>query len=299
MSEDINLVAQPVHGIQLLEAIAKDLDTGGTPRVRSGGTVVPDPARWTVIDTGSGSVDECDAFERATPRPERSAAGSRQGTPREGSATGSRTAGATAQELGDARVAAVTIARLELAKRHYPQLQWRFALGAVWSHHWIRPVPGLAERALLITRHSVRTSHAQATWAWWDNGIWIGPRHTNMGPEIGGSVCAFDESDHIPKDDHALYLDLIALWTVRQLYFAIRGRWPGMQLLHTAYERLRYHGPGEFCGCASGRLYEDCCRPADLEMSEADRLQQFRRTWPRRERRIPENVLRFRAEIWT
>lgn len=298
MSGDVKPIAQPFRGIQVLDAIAYDLDTGGTPRVRSGGTVVPDPARWGVIDTGSGSVDECDALERAAPQPERSAAGSRQGTARKGSATGSRTAGATAQEFGDARVAAATVAMLELAKRHYPQLRWRFALGAVWSYLWIRPVPGLIERAMLITRHSLWMAHVKATWAWWHYGIWIGPRHTNMGPELGGSICAFDESDRIPKDDYTLYLDLITLWTVRQLYFAIRGRWPGMQVLHTAYERLRYHRPGEFCGCASGRRYEDCCREADLRMPEADRLREYRRVWPRRERRIPEDVLRFRTDVW-
>lgn len=118
-----------------------------------------------------------------------------------------------------------------------------------------------------------------------------------MGPGFGGSICAFDRTDAVP-DDFSVHLDLMSLWLARHINLSIYGRWPGPQVLHTAYERLHEHAKNELCGCTSGRLYEECCRDADLALSPSEALAQFRQAWPRPTRRIPADVIDFRRTIW-
>jgi hypothetical protein len=118
-----------------------------------------------------------------------------------------------------------------------------------------------------------------------------------MDPAFGGSICAFDRTDGVP-DDFGVHLDLMSLWVARHINLAVFGRWPGPQVLHTAYERLQEHAENELCGCTSGRLYEQCCRDADLALSRSEALAKFRQAWPRPTRRTPADVLEVRRTIW-
>jgi hypothetical protein len=118
-----------------------------------------------------------------------------------------------------------------------------------------------------------------------------------MGPAFGGSICAFDCTDEIP-DDFTIHLDLMSLWLARHIYLSVYERWPGEQVLHTAWERLHEHAQNELCGCTSGRLYDECCRPADRALSTSDARARFRQVWPRPTRRIPSDVIAFRQTIW-
>src|SRR5690606_16184896 len=90
-----------------------------------------------------------------------------------------------------------------------------------------------------------------------------GPTTYEHEPSFGGSICAFDRTDAVP-DDFSVHLDLMSLWLARHINLSVFGRWPGPQVLHTAYERLHEHAENELCGCTSGRLYDRCCRQADL-----------------------------------
>ena len=143
-------------------------------------------------------------------------------------------------------------------------------------------IVGLPDKAYLLTvmpldptalPHGSKKS--VTSWAWWDVGIRVGPRHTNYG---NGSVCSF-EPDHrtwTSGDSIVALFDLNAVWIARHLFLRHFGRWPGDQVLHTAHERLSEHRRGELCGCGSLQLYEHCHRDADTKTSAYDRLQEFR-----------------------
>jgi hypothetical protein len=126
----------------------------------------------------------------------------------------------------------------------------------------------------------------------------VGPRHTNRGPDIGGSVCAFDTTDRIPATDFTLHLDLACVWVVRHMHLAIFGRWPGQRAFHTAHERLTESGLDEFCGCGSGACYEACCYERDFATPPVDRAVEFCRLFPTADRRVPEEVIAVRRDIW-
>lgn len=104
-------------------------------------------------------------------------------------------------------------------------------------------------------------------------------------------------TDAVP-DDFSVHLDLMSLWLARHINLSVFGRWPGPQVLHTAYERLHEHAENELCGCTSGRLYDQCCRQADLALSPSEVLTQFRQSWPRPTRRVPTDVIDVRRTIW-
>ncbi len=133
------------------------------------------------------------------------------------------------------------------------------------------------------------------SWAWWGPGlIWIGPRHTNY-PD--GSICSFE-----PKDLDAWQrgkslrdlLDIHAVWIVRHLFLRYFGHWPGDQVFHTAYERLKEHRPGELCGgCRSGLRYEDCCRILDYRLDPVERVISFMRQFGNLDRNPPKAVSEF------
>ena len=69
------------------------------------------------------------------------------------------------------------------------------------------------------------------------------------------------------------------------------GRWPGRQSLHTAYERVTDHEPGELCGCDSAILYESCCRVPDLRQSPAARWIEFQEKFGSGHRSPPISVV--------
>jgi hypothetical protein len=129
-----------------------------------------------------------------------------------------------------------------------------------------------------------------SSWAWWTTGIWVGPRHTNY-PD--GSICSFEESDGTwnTRDSLVPLLDLHSVWLVRHLHLRHFGRWPGRQVLHTAYERVAENGACEFCGCDSGELYAACCQQRDLAIPPHIRYRKFIRHFRTRERRPPPELL--------
>jgi hypothetical protein len=110
-----------------------------------------------------------------------------------------------------------------------------------------------------------------ASWGFWATSpepIWIGPRHTNFGNGLG-SICAFPlETQHLDCRYPLLrYFDLLAEWSARHLYLAVRKIWPGPQEGRWLSYRLSETLPGECCpfpSCFAGRAYEDCCKPKDL-----------------------------------
>lgn len=258
--------AQPGRGSPLLAAIGNALDADLGCDVYDNGFVRP--------RAGSGP-DPFRGHEEVRKNAERHAEPSRQHAE---APTASRSAGATGwaawSTAAPARAAAPgsrtpvlsAVAQgptIEEVLRAYPSFRARSTSAGLWLTGEVQPVQDLPARAVLrvlvpqIDQGSVRA------WAWWSDGIWIGPRHTNY-PD--GSICSYERSDGTWSWDKGLLLliDLHMVWIARHLHLAEYARWPGRQVLHTPFERLTEHQPGEYCGCGSDELYDACCRPADV-----------------------------------
>jgi hypothetical protein len=156
----------------------------------------------------------------------------------------------------------------------------------------VKPVQGLSDEAFLVTRYPFDSRERVASWGWWSIGVWIGPYHTYYGD---GSICAYEVADGTWTHRDPLWklLHLNTLWVVRQMHSLHFGRWPGKQILHTAYERLRDHRPGELCGCGSIRLYDDCHRGLDTQRSFSEVKAEFDARCSSPERKPSREVLRF------
>jgi hypothetical protein len=168
----------------------------------------------------------------------------------------------------------------------YPQLIVRPAPATLWLEMHLFPLIGYARGAFLLVGYPLDALLPVQSWAWWTDGLWIGPRHTNYG---NGSVCAYEPTDGTWARGRPLVslLDLIATWVVRHIHLLEFGRWPGGQALHTAHERLTEIRPGERCGCDAVRGYEMCHRDADLARSPSHIADEFRRKFPTPWRRPP------------
>lgn len=187
-----------------------------------------------------------------------SAAGARQGAAPGGSAQGTAGGDSGAPFLG--RVNEAT--GLAEALQRYPQFVVGSASeGVVKLFGVIQPIADLPISASLILYVPVETPAATVAWAWWTDGVWVGPRHTYA----GGNICAFEVADGTwrPQMGIRLLLDLCAEWLARQLYLQAYGRWPGLQRIHTALERQAEHLPGEYCGCGKAQQYDACCALRD------------------------------------
>ena len=175
----------------------------------------------------------------------------------------------------------------DAALRAYPQFTARSASSGLWIAGPVQPVADLPVRVTiaLYVSFGVESAPGAAAWAWWDGGVWIGPRHTN---HADGSICAFEPRDATWGPSRGLLplLDLHCVWVVKQLYLRAYGQWPGRQILHTAFERLTEHLPGELCGCGSDRQYTDCCRAADLHRESGAVLREFTRAFGGNQRRV-------------
>lgn len=149
--------------------------------------------------------------------------------------------------------------------RAYPRFQVRSASVGVWLTGSLRPIYDLSIQATLAVLVPHRDEGHVRAWAWWEDGLWIGPRHTNY---ADGSICSYEPRDGSWSWTEGLVplMDMHAIWIARHLYLAEYGRWPGRQVLHTPIERLTEHESREFCGCGSDALYEECCRPSDLRL---------------------------------
>jgi hypothetical protein len=267
-------------GLRLLNEIGGLLDVGGQPYVHENGLVMPGPDRCILrpgTDKESRYASEPEPWAQGpAPREREGTAIGRTSshTAAAGSASRAASAGAEALILGPSGLTAELRRDLGEAIAAYPAGRVLIVPPVVWLLTPVRPILGLPDQAWLLTRIGMDSAASTASWAWWDVGLWIGPRHTNV-PD--GSICAFERSDGTwrPEMGLTLWLDLHATWIVRHLHLRYVGRWPGSQVLHTAAERLRDHRPGEFCGCRSGRLYAACCSAADLAMSPYARAYEF------------------------
>jgi hypothetical protein len=126
----------------------------------------------------------------------------------------------------------------------------------------IQPIPDLRIAAsVVLFINPNNPSEEVRAWAWWTDGVWVGPRHTYL----NGSICAFELPDKTwhPQLGVRLLLNLCSVWLARQLYLRAYGRWPGLQCIHTPLERVVEQRPGELCGCGRDRLYTACCAARD------------------------------------
>lgn len=274
--------ANAVSGLHLLRRIGRNLDSDRYPVVHEGGQVEPGPVYPSRTEPGDNAEEvrqDAGEKERATRERQgsgRSAARPGTGTAEEGATTRERSARPTTSVLSTAGLTAELHHDLEAAAAAYPQMRVRVAPQVVWLSMWIWPIRDLAEAAFLLVKYSLNRLGVHHAWAWWDTGIWIGPRHTNYPT---GSICSFEPPDKtwVPGGPLVPLLDLHVVWIVRQMHLRHFGRWPGQQVLHTAYERLHEHESGELCGgCNSGRRYEDCCKERDLTLRDRG-LREFMR----------------------
>ena len=283
-----------ILGRALLQKMGEDLDNEVYPVVHDCGIVEPGQSHSQLQEPG---MEDC--YERQTTRG--STAGPRKRTAGgpwssgEPPATGSGSTSTTSSFFSEYKLSDATVAYLEGVVGAYPTVQFRFTPDLVWLVHSIKPIRGLNETALLITAYPNDVRLPVKSWAWWGPGlIWIGPRHTNY-PD--GSICSFEPTDPDawqrgkPLRD---LLDIHAVWIVRHLFLRYFGRWPGRQVFHTEYERLREHRPGELCGgCSSGLKYEQCCRPRDERKDPIERVFSFIRIFGHCERIVPKLVSDF------
>lgn len=204
----------------------------------------------------------------------RSEAGSRPGSSGRGPAEGEGPAGAPAPIVGQPGLSPDIQRDLRAAADAYPQMRVATAAEVSWLHTWARPVPGLRESAFLLTQYPFDIRYPVRSWAWWGEGIWIGPRHTNY-PH--GDICAHEPTDltWTRRGSLVVLLDLHLVWIVRHIYLRRFGKWPGRQVLHTAHERLQENRPHELCGCGSSRAYATCCRHDDEEVDPVRALTEY------------------------
>lgn len=268
---------------ELLRRMGEDLDRDIYPMVHVDGMVQPDSSRVS-NPSGKETTNGNDAEARAA-RPE-----TRQG---EGASVGgSASEGAQARLLRLPGLTEDLAQRLARALAAYPNMRVRVAPPVVWLLTRNHPIEDLPDEALVLTclpldqnRGVGHENRPFISWAWWDLGLWIGPRHTNFGD---GSICSFEPSHGTwhPGDPILTLLDLHAVWVARQLHLRHLGHWPGKQILHTAHERLTDQRPGELCGCGALRPYSVCHEPEDRSRTQYERLTEFRRRYPNPKRGI-------------
>jgi len=274
-------------GIDELRAVGEELDADEYPRVGTGGLVLPGACRADVNEPGQ-ERDHVNHAEAGATRPE---AGQGQRTTDRDTAS----EGAEARLLGLPGLSEELAHDLAGALAANPSMCVRVAPPLVWILTKIHPIAGLPDQALILTvlpispGAAMEAGHPFASWAWWELGVWVGPRHTNPG---NGSICSFEPSHGTWRrgDPILTLLDIHAVWIARQLHLRLLGRWPGDQVIHTAYERLRDQRPGEMCGCGSMRLYAECHEPFDRARTPYDLYIEFRQKWPNPIRRPPPSA---------
>lgn len=280
------------QALQTLKRIGDDLDRGIYPIAYTGGVVLPGNTQPVSTAPGEEFTSNAAESEAGSTRPE-----ARPGEgPAGNGATGERSSGAAALILGQPGLTDSVREDLVGAIEAYPQFYVRFAPQGAWLCGWLRPIPDLPERVFLVIYYPLSfptdPKPRLASWAWWESGVWVGPRHTNCGD---GSICAFDPSDGVWEAGDALwlYMDLMSVWIVRHIFLRRFDRWPGKQVLHTAFERLRDHRPGELCGCRSGLRYEACHQVRDRRRPVWLAISDYLRFFPNPIRRPSDEVLSF------
>lgn len=280
------------EALVLLQRIGEELDQHQTIRVFRGGVVQPSTGCSSPHMLGEVSADEGTRKPAGSERP---ATGQGQGSA-EGNPARARPGPPAGQVLRERGVEPKLVADIEGAtdaQDGYPQLRARLAGPIIWFEGELEPVPGLGRAARVRVAYPMDVTIHLHAWAWWKNGKWIGPRHTNFGD---GSICAYELTDRSWTRARPLvyYLDQVTGWITRHTYLAEFHRWPGQQVLHTARERLIQHQPGEICGaCRSGCPYEECHKPADMQLSRLVIDKEYRRHYGRNEQRPPQTELGF------
>lgn len=286
-------VGESVLALWNVVAIGQLLDSGEMPCATTGGVILPDSAAG--CPNASGKEDKNVQSKRKAPRLEQAGSTRWEGAARQSGTSGqSGESPAANPETPDieSRTAAEarTIAELHEA---YPGASGRRVAGSYWLHVPIKLLPGPEPRAFLICELENQSTKMPRAWAFWPDGSWVGPRHTNS-PD--GSICAFHIEDQSwePGDSLVTLFDMYSLWVVRQLHLKLVGWWPGEQVaLHRA-ERVAELEPNEWCGCTrpSGR-YADCCQSGDLaELSLAEAIE-----FNLHLRVVPDKVHRIREEF--
>jgi hypothetical protein len=250
-------------GDNLLKRIGDDLDRNLYPVVYRGGRVEPDAASPS-LSSGIGETTNEPGKDQAAPSGRRfERARAPQGSGRQAAAS---TTTPLLSELSQEDLVAI---ELEGVTAAYPQMKSRLTPSGFWVTGIINPIRGLSTSATLCVFIPSCRHHPIAGWAWWDTGVLIGPRHTNFGT---ASICAFEPRDGtwIPAHGFVRLLDLYVTWIVRHLHLQRLGRWPGNQVLHTAYERMNETQDDELCGCDGPERYRygNCCRAADHSMAK-------------------------------
>lgn len=269
-------------GSRILWAVGTALDQQLTCNVFEGGFVWP-AAKLLPRDLAGmleGVKPNGAEQERGTAGPARSEAGSWSGATTSDSTEGTAAPAADASLVGTVEPARNfpelshlpewVQADLVEALRAYPQFGVRGASTAAWFTGVVQPIADLPVTATIATFYPLDVEMPVTSWAWWQDGVWIGPRHTYS----NGSICSYEPEDGTWDRTRRLRLltDLNVTWVVRQLYLRAYGRWPGRQRIHQPWERLTQQEPGELCGCGALRLYADCCFESDRRAVPAERV---------------------------
>jgi hypothetical protein len=272
----------PLEGLRL---IGRQLDRDDYPDVWDGGFVSPGGQAVPSIPLGEVQQDE-----------ERRA---RERGPTAGSWTWPAGWAWSTGGSGPETTPASSVVRGGLAERYeaqleevglaYPSLRVQREPGGLW----LATTAGLLDqwpyRARFLTAVPYRDAFPKA-WAIWEDGSWIGPRHTNA-PD--GSLCAFDINDGTWKPGQSLVglLDLFTTWAIRHLHLKLFGTWPGKQVARDISERLYEMTDSELCGCGSLSRYSGCCKSHDEKIDKLAAAVSFQLRFGNR--RPPDDVIAF------
>lgn len=270
-----------LEGAALLRRMGEDLDRGIFPDVYRGGHVELGAAAL-ISPPGNGVRNERGTEGIEGTKRDRSE-GARQG-PRPWSGPGSSETRTTAPVVRKSGLTSDEEMDLQGMRSAYPDMRVRLVPSGIFVTGVVRPIRGLSAGATLHVFIPLDRALRVQGWAWWDTGVWIGPRHTNY---PNGSICAFEPADGTWTRGQTIIrlLDLYVVWVARHLHLQLFGRWPGDQVLHTTHERLHENGLEEFCGCGSGEQYKRCCYQLDVRRSPADVRQEFSKRYPKPDRR--------------
>jgi hypothetical protein len=252
-----------------LEVIGRELDQDKYPIGRRGGIVKPGQSiASNVPQPGEGNDDGQGTRRSETEPGQRAARG--QGQTRRAWAPDS-----SASLIGRSGSEALESALSGLQEAYPGALVERRDDG-----FWLRATSRLLEGSSRWAQFVVAVPHDAGwglqAWGFWQDGSWIGPRHTNFPL---GSICAFFPSDGTWRmgDSFVTLLDIYSLWAVRHLHLEIFGRWPGRQKARWPFERIVEARPDELCGCGSMLKYTNCCRQEDLHCDFELMRQEFLR----------------------
>jgi hypothetical protein len=253
---DRNPAGLNASALRDLRLIGDELDKDNYPVGERGGILKPGShTAPTALEPGKG-MEDGNGTQGSSTGPWQGAAGG------QGPAGGSWPADPTASLVGRSDPEALEAALAGL-QRAYPGAQVERREDGFWILARSELLKGSKRWAQFVLAVPNSKGWALQSWAFWQTGRWIGPRHTNFPT---GSICAFFPGDGTWRmgDPFVTLLDLYSLWAVRQLHLEVLGRWPGRQVARWAFERIIENKPGELCGCGSLALYESCCKSGDL-----------------------------------